>query len=261
MIETIITTALPIILTSLALYAVAKYFPAKKSRCQTTKSIKELKKEFFKFDLLIYVLFFIITPITTFVLYELFGWFSDIRFSSFQNGGFLCIPPRLIWTIPAFFLSIGIFGFVQQKLIEFILKKRMDEYIAYANLKFGYDAEKSNRFFYKFTLLLVGLFSLFFINKYSYFGKDQIVVSDFFQLTKSTYKYSDITSMKAIEKAIAPNGNIVISKHYIIDFLESEKWNSKYSGEVENGTMIDMIQFISQSADLELQCLEFDSAH
>ncbi len=68
------------------------------------------------------------------------------------------------------------------------------------------------------------------INYYAYFGNDKIMISDFFQLTEPKYEYKDIEAIKSVDKLIAPNGNVVIDKHYIIEFSDSYKWSSRKGG-------------------------------
>lgn len=84
----------------------------KKSKYQSTKPIGELRKEFWKFDILILLFFFVLIPIFMIITYKIFGWISDLRFSKASANGYLFIPGRMIWFVPALFAGLGLSAFV-----------------------------------------------------------------------------------------------------------------------------------------------------
>jgi multisubunit Na+/H+ antiporter MnhB subunit len=256
--EKIISIAVSTGLMSLIFWLFSKYYPVKKSKYQSTKPIGELRKEFWKFDILILILFFVLTPIFVIITYILFGWISDLRFSKASANGYLFIPERMMWFVPAIFAGLGLSAFVFLKLQKPILKDRFNDYAAYSSLKYGFDADRVSNFLIKFLIVFVTAFFILAINYYAYFGNDKIMISDFFQLTESKYEYNDITAIKSVDKLIAPNGNVVIDKHYVIDFSDSYKWSSRQGGDSNYEKDTDMINYILTKTGLEIKHLEFD---
>lgn len=256
--EKIISIALSTGLMSLIFWLFSKYYPVRKSKYQSKKLLEELRKEFWKFDILILSLFFILTPIFVILTYKLFGWISDLRFSNASANGHLFIPDRMMWFVPAVFAGLGLSAFVFLKIQKPILKDRFNDYAAYSSLKYRFDAGRVSNFLIKFLIVFVTAFFILAINYYAYFGNDKIIISDFFQLTESRYEYFDIEAIKSIDKLIAPNGNVVIDKHYIIDFADSYKWSSRQGGNSNYEKQSNMIHYILTKTGLELIFLEFD---
>jgi hypothetical protein len=236
----------------------SKYFPINKAKYQTLKSLTELKKEFRTFDILILLLFFVSTPFLVYASYKIFGAISDFRFSKFANDGYLFLPDRMMWFGPAIFSGLGLSAFIFTAIQKPILKEKYNDYIAYSNLKYGYDSDKVIKILIKFLIVIVTGFFIFAINNFASFGTEKIVISNFFQLTESKYNYKDVARIKSVDKLIAPNGNIVSDKHYIIDFSDSNKWSSRQGGDSDYDKDTDMIKFISAKTGLKLEYLEFD---
>lgn len=243
---------------SLIFVLFGKYYPVKKSKYQSTKPIGELRKEFWKFDILTLLLFFSLTPIFVIILYNFLGWVSDIRFSQASDNGYLFIPERIMWLVPAIFGGLGLSASAYLKLQKILLQDRYNDYAAYSSLKYGFDADKVSTFVIKFLIVFVTAFFILAINYYAYFDNDKIIISDFFQLTESRYEYKDIEAIKSVDKLIAPNGNVVIDKHYIIDFSDSYKWSSRQGGNSNYKKDTEMINYILIKTGLELKYLEFD---
>ncbi len=245
-------------LMSLIFALFSRYFPINKAKRQTSKSLSELKKGFRTFDILILLLFFVSTPFLVYISYKIFGAISDFRFSNYADEGYLFLPDRMMWFVPAIFSGLGLSAFIFTAIQKPILKEKYNDYIAYSNLKYGYDSDRIIKILIKFLIILVTGFFIFAINNFASFGTEKIVISNFFQLTESKYEYKDVTNIKSIEKLIAPNGNIVIDKHYIIDFSDSNKWSSRQGGDSNYEKDSEMIKFISAKTGLDLKYLEFD---
>ena len=64
--------------------------------------------------------------------------------------------------------------------------------------------------------------SVLWMDSYSIFYKDRILINDFSTLTDSTYQYTDITSVQGKEKEY----DSVTMKGYVIVFSDGYEWNS-----------------------------------
>jgi hypothetical protein len=245
-------------LMSLIFWIFSRYFPANKSKYQTHRRINDLRVEFWKFDLLILFLFFILTPIFVYITYKIFGIISDLRFSRIENDGLLFLPDRMMWLIPAFFSGLGLSALVFMIVQRPLLKEKYNDYAAYSSMKYGFDADKVSNLLIKFQLVLVTGFFILAINNYAHFGNEKIAISDFFQLSESNYEYNDVIAIKSVEKLVAPNGNIVIDKHFVIDFIDNNKWSSRHGGDSKNEKVAELINYILTKTGYDLKYLEFD---
>ncbi len=65
-------------------------------------------------------------------------------------------------------------------------------------------------------------------------------------------------ALKSVDKLVAPNGNIVENKYFVIDFNSNNKWSSRHGGNSNYDKDIEMINYILTKTGLELNYLEFD---
>jgi hypothetical protein len=110
------------------------------------------------------------------------------------------------------------------------LKADWPEFLAYTNLKYKFDSIKVMKYVTGFLTVLLALLLTVFFDWYSAFGKEEVKINGALSLGQRTYKYSDITRIKELEKFYAPSGKIVTNPHFVIEFNDGRKWNSRESG-------------------------------
>ena len=136
-----------------------------------------------------------------------------------------------------------------------ILKRRWNSYLSYEK------AKENGRFYANIKLAkIITVFVCFgtflMTDFYSFFGKDEILINDFMGIGAHKYKYSEITSIKHIEKFYSYEGKHADKEFYIIKFHDRRKWNSIEDGlndRNKNKLLIKMIQEKSKVPIIELE--------
>nr|MBA3285676.1 hypothetical protein [Nitrosopumilus sp.] len=106
---------------------------------------------------------------------------------------------------------------------------------------------------------ITGLLIISFLDWYSAFGQKEVKINGLLSIGGKTYKYSDVTKIKDIERLKAPNGNIVDDPHFIIEFSDGEKWNSRENGFASYDQDSDIIDLVTAKTKIEPIELEFDN--
>lgn len=248
--------------TVLILFGLYKLFgkllPVDKAEYKSDKTIEELKKKYLKFDLKQIGMFVLLTIGLVFILIELFYVLVDLRLSLLSDITIIVKPhPEMILTISLFS------GMLLASLAMFAISKRLlkndwDEYLAYSNLKYKFNYVKVSKYTVRVFALITGLLIIAFLDWYSAFGQQEIKLNGLLSIGAKTYKYSDITKIKDVERLKAPNGNIVEDPHFIIEFTDGEKWNSRDNGFANYDQDSEIIDLLTTKTNIEPIELEFD---
>lgn len=248
-----------IVLILIGIYKlVGKILPLDKAEYKTDKTIEELRKKYLKFDLKQIGLIALTTICLVYILFELFSVLIDLRLSLLTDTIIIVKPyPEMILIISLFsgilFASLTMFAISKR-----ILKNDWDEYLAYSNLKYKFDYVKVSKFTIRIFAFINGLLIIAFLDWYSAFGQQEIKLNELLSLSTKTYKYSDIFKIKEVERVKAPNGNILDDPHFIIEFTDGKKWNSRDNGFANYIKDSKIINFLKPKTNLEPIKLEFD---
>jgi len=249
--------------TILILFGLYKLFgrllPVDKAEYKTDKTVEELRKKYLRFDLKQLGIFVLLTVVIVFILFKLFSILVDLRLSLLSDVTIIVKP------YPEMLFIISIFGgMLLASLTMFAISKRQlktdwDEYLAYSNLKYKFNYVKVSKYTVRIFAFITGLLIIAFLDWYSAFGQQEIKINGLLSIGAKTYKYSDITQIKDIERLTAPNGNIVDDPHFIIEFNDGVKWNSRENGFANYDQDSDIINLIADKAEIEPIELEFDN--
>lgn len=252
------TLIITLTVTLLVISIFRKLKPADISGFQTDKTIDELKKKYLKYDLMQIGLLFCFTIILTFVYYKVLVAISDFNISTIKESIIVVRPFPAAWFLSAMFTAMLTATVIIGRLTKWVLKADWIEYSTYGHLKAGFSPRMGS-IVAKIFAIITGLLIVGFLDWFTVFRQNDIIVNNLFGLGNKTYLYSDIIDIRDIDKLKAPNGNIVDDKHYVIVFNDGLKWNSRNSGfgDYENDTRI--MDLIESKTGRQLTELEFDS--
>lgn len=235
-----------------------KLLPVDKAEYKTDKTVQELRKKYLKFDFKQLGLFALITLGLVYILFKLFSVLVDFQLS------FLSDITIIVKPYPIMILIISLFsGMLLASLTVFAISNRQlkndwDEYLAYSNLKYKFNYVRFSKYTIRIFALITVLLIISFLDWYSAFGQEEIKINGLLNLGTKTYNYSDINKIKEVERLKAPNGNIVNDPHFIIEFSDGEKWNSRYNGFADYHQDSEIIDLLTTKTNLEPIELEFD---
>ena len=247
--------------TVLILFGLYKLFekllPIDKAEYKTDKTVEELRKKYLKFDLKQLGMLALFTVVLVFILFMLFSVLVDLRLSLLSDITIIVKPYREMILIISLFsgmllATLGVFAISKR-----LLKNDWDEYLAYSNLKYKFNYVKVSKYTIRIFALITGVLIIAFLDWYSAFGQKEIKLNGLLSIGAKTYKYSDIIEINDVERLKAPNGNIVDDPHFIVEFKDGEKWNSRDNGFANYDQDSDIIDLITTKTNIEPIELEF----
>ncbi len=257
--ETILTYII-LLLVLFGLYKLfGKILPVQKAKYLTDKPVEELRKKYFKSELLQLGLFVLMAIGLIFVLYYAFDALINIRLSFVSDVVIIVKPYAEMVMVMAFFTGLLLASLIMLMLTKRLLKADWAEYLAYQNVKYKFDYIKLTGYTVRVFILITFLLIIGFLDWYSAFGQNEIKINRLLSLGPKTYSYSSITQIKDIEKLKAPNGNIIEDPHFIIEFKDGKKWNSRDNGFADYDKDNEIIDLIIGKTGIEPLELEFDN--
>ena len=249
--------------TLLILFGLYKLFekllPIYKAEYKTEKTVEELRKKYLKFDLKQLGMFAILTVGLVYILFKLFSVLVDLRLSFLSDITIIVKPYSEMILIISLFSGMLLASLTMFTISKRQLKNDFDEYLAYSNLKYKFNYVKVSKYTIRIFALITGLLIIAFLDWYSAFGQQEIKLNGLLSIGTKTYNYSDISKIKEVERLKAPNGNIVDDPHFIIEFTDGEKWNSRENGFANYDQDSDIIDLLTTKTNIAPIELEFDN--
>lgn len=237
----------------LALVGLQRLFPSRQLT-QPGPTLEELKTRYQRWEICFAVLYLLlIVPATAAVYLPLYGlswWRAQQMAVSDDTLVYYTTWPLLL---PAMFLGFVVAYLPVILLQRLILRERSAEYDRYVELKSRYDINRVSRFLIPglSVIFVVGVLAL--LGDYVVAASDKLVVNPFLGF-QHTYAYSDITSIETAPRMIAPNGELVERRTYVVRFKDGRTFDSNYLMEVEwsGHEPIDLIHAIAERSKLPL---------
>lgn len=195
---------------------------------QVDRSLEDLRKEYGRWELLTLPLFLGIAPVASYLWWKLFlGLEAETGFA-YDGAVFALRPAPIAWLIPAMFLGMLSAGPAVDAVLRRLLKDRYREYVAYQNLRHGFDSEAMAKSFYLGFGGLVAVSVLMIGSWYAIFTTAEIRLNPFFGIRERTFSYAEVVSIKTAPTFVAPNGKTVQRREYVVQFSDSTSWSTNY---------------------------------
>jgi hypothetical protein len=235
-----------------------KIFPVSKGAYTSNRNFAALKADYVGYDFKQQGIFLLVTIVTGLMLVKILAWLLDFRLSFVPDQLIMVKPGAEMRYVISIFSAMLLAIPITLILAKQQLKENFTEYLAYTNLKYKFNAIKVMKYTIGVLAIIIALCLIAFFDWYSAFGKEEIKINGAFSLGAKKYGYSDIIKIKDVERLYAPNGNIVNDPHYVIEFADGKKWNSRDDGfenYEQNKRIIDLVR---SKTSLEPIKLEFE---
>ena len=225
---------------------------------QHLSAFSGIEKKYLKFDLLSIVGIFGVTAIFSFIFQQIYPLFFAIKQAFLENVIFW-IPPEndailLLSLFGGMILSVPLL----LKFTQYLLQSDWEEYIAYSNRRYGFDYLRALRFVLLSLIVLLGIGNLLVLDAYSAFGEKTITINPFLSLGETEYSYTEVQTLKEVQVIAAPNGDLRLDPHFIIEFSDGTTWSSRYNGLGDHEDDREIMELVVEKTQLELQQLEID---
>lgn len=205
-----------------------RLFPSVAKYEEPARPLEELKKEFRPWEILIFCLTVLLGMITGLLWWWLFYRIGVWRFSHFPQGAIVLTGSWLLW-VPGLFMGVATGAFLTYLLMRLWLKSRYRDYLAYQNQKFRVNNERMGVLLG--ILITAGplIILLMLLNWYVIFTPEQIIIKPLFALSKQSYRYSDVVSIRRVPALTGGLRKTGDNKEYVIFFRNGRQWATYYS--------------------------------
>ncbi len=232
------------IVVPIVMALLAKAFPPTVT-AQSGASLETLKPKFAKWEVrlsLLYVALWI--PVTGAIWLPLQAT-SDFTASLLGPADFRITPGATFWFIPAFFLALAVAAVPLKWVAARLLGPDYTEYETYLALKHRIDFARVNRLTCWAVGWLVGIIVALGLNWYVLIRSDAFVINPLFSFSETVHPYSDVQAIQTAPQLIAPNGNIVRRREFLIRFRDRSIWSTQNLpvtlNESEKRTMLEKV--------------------
>lgn len=234
------TGALTSLLTALTIplvfWLLAWKYPAPQLRAEGA-SLEELWPKYRKWEFIALVaymaLWFPVSAAIYWPLHVIVRWRAEAMQDSANTFVFF-VDGAALW-IPSFFMALLLAGVLLTPAIKFLLKERYAEYERYAALRFGFDQNRVMKGFgivitSAFVVAVLALFDAYFVA-----SETELRVNPLLGLERR-YVYADVSEIMTAPALVAPNGNTVHRRVYLLRFNDGTSYTTDDMPEYELGS-------------------------
>jgi MFS family permease len=166
------------------------------------------------------------------------------------HAAFLLMPTLLFWSLPSMFLVGGVAGGAVEAVLQYMLRDRFPNYVMYRNAIHGYDSRRLAQAVYRASVVLATIGAILGLDWYAYFTDSEIVVNEFWSLgTERHHSYADVVSIETAPEILAPNGNRVRRREYVVRFEDGSSWSTnREPSQASPTTKAEVVEFVSSKS-------------
>jgi hypothetical protein len=223
-----------------------------------TRSLEELRREFLRWDLAARALLLLVAPATGYVWWRVFVNLGSAVERSYPEAAFTFPPTPIAWALPALFAGIVSSGPVITSSMKLILGERYPRFLSYQDSIYRMNTQAMNRPFYigSVSMIAIGVFII--ANWYTYVTDTHLVANPFFGFSEQSHRLSDLTQIRTAPTLIAPNGNRVQRREYVLKFADGGHWTTKWNPSESSADVIQaLISHVSSKGGVPPTELEY----
>ena len=251
-----VTTPLLIsIIVPLLLWWLARKFPAPELS-DDGPTLEELRPKYRKWEFVFLALYLALWAPVSFALalplQALARWHAHSLQADAQTLVFTM--ETVAWWLPAFFLALLLSGLLLNGLGRVLLKERFADYERYNALRHGFDQQRVLKGLVVFVCTGCALFIYIFFDAYVAASPQELRVNPLFG-SERRYAYTEIAEVVTAPALIAPNGNTVHRREFLIRFADGSSYSTNYMPKEEIGgrSTAQWVEFILQRSGQELK--------
>jgi hypothetical protein len=194
--------------------------------------LKNFKSIFNKWRLFEFILFIIAAIDFAYLSYRGLKFLSTRITSRIDTSQYFLPADSYYWLFICIFIGIVLGGYSSRALLRIILKDKDEGYKIYLQMFCG-EGELSSRIV-KYLSILISTAAAVFIflgmNWYALFTDNEVVINPLWSLNKTHYEYSEVQSVKKVERLEEKGRKTFVRRYIEINFKDGSSWASNSEG-------------------------------
>lgn len=247
-----ITPLLISITIPLLFWWLARQYPAPELT-QDGPSLEELAPRFRKWEFALVVVYMALWAPVAAALATPLRWLAEWRARSMQveTQTFVFYMEDAAWWLPAFFMALLLSGLLLTPLLKAVLKQSYRDYERYNALRYGFDQRRVLKGLAVLVCTGCALLTYVFFDAYVVASPRELRVNTLFG-PERRYEYTQITEIVTAPALVAPNGNTVYRRIFLIRFADGSSYSTDNMPQQELGerSRTQWIEFILSQSGL-----------
>ncbi len=237
----------------LAMRLLAKLFPAKPTAA-AAPSFDALAAKYRRWDGILAVMILAVAAPASFVLYRLLVWIANWCAGLLPRADMVLAPiTPAYWFLPALMLGLLCGIVVALGIVRRLLGERNSEYEAYWARASKMDSVKANRVVMEVCAGLCAMLIFLGLRTYVLVSGDALIVNGYFSLGETRYHLADIRKIETAPRFIAPNGDTVARREYVVTFADGRRWTTDIAADPDQATKRALVQLLSRRSGVPVE--------
>ena len=192
----------------------------------SNRSLDDLAKEFSKWNNFGVICFMLLSIATGYLWWVFFSKIGQLYATRFKDAIICVSTTGVAWALPSMTAGMVSGNLLADKLLKFMLKGRVSEFVVYQNMKNKINTEKLEVPMLTFLAVVTFVMFLMGLNWYTLFTSDEMVIRGPLSVSGNIFAYSDVSSIETAPFLLAPNGNSVRRREYLVKFFNGRHWTT-----------------------------------
>ncbi len=203
----------------------ARLFPAKDIP-ETVRSVEELQARYRKWELGLGFGPLLAAVPLGFLLWAALRALAAAHAALLPDAEVRWVTGAYYWAIPAMFLALVLAGNLSNVAARALLGERYPEYLAYQKLKHEMDLVRVGRLLTTGIGVACAIFVFMGLDWSVRLERDALVLNGYLSVGDERHPLSDIRGIRTAPALVAPNGNRVLRREYVVRFADGRSWTT-----------------------------------
>ena len=243
----LISVAVPLVF-----WWLARRFPAPELT-QDGPSLAELAPRFRKWEFVLVLVYMALWAPVAAALAAPLHYLAEWKARALQADAqtFVFYMEGAAWWLPAFFMALLLSGLLLTPLLKAVLKQSYPDYERYNALRYGFDQKRVLKGLAVVVCTGCALLTYAFFDAYVVASPQELRVNTLFG-PERRYAYPQVVEVVTAPALVAPNGNTVYRRVFLIRFADGSSYSTDNMPEQELGqrSRTELIEFILRQSGL-----------
>ncbi len=151
---------------------------------------------------------------------------AALHAASLPRAEFTWVAHPLYWVSPAICLAFVVLVPISELTERLTLRERRAAYLEFQQLRYRMDLSRAGRVLGAAMAILAGALIFLGLDWSVRLGPDGLAVNRYFGVVEERHPYSEVVSIRTAPALVAPNGNLVARREWVVAFADGRTWST-----------------------------------